>query len=186
MVMPLAYDELVLTLSPSVTLALRPSLRAAFRLNEKYDGFQPLYLAIREGNLTAINDLIDAAQAGHRYREPSIAELLAPEVIDHLLAFIPVLCGANDKGDDEPQTSEPISFEESFTQLYQIGTGWLGWTPEATWNATPAEIINAKEGRVQMLAAIFGKRDDTETIDATKGMPADLRKEINAIGRGQR
>lgn len=184
--MRLANDEMVLTLSPSVTMTLRPSLRAAFRLNEKYDGFQALYMAIREGNLTAINDLIEAAESGHRYREPSVAELLAPELIDQLLAFIPVLCGADDRAGEQPEAGEPISFEESFTQLYQIGTGWLGWTPEVTWNATPAEIINAKEGRVQMLAAIFGKRDDTETIDATKGMPADLRKEINAIGRGKR
>ena len=183
--MRLAIDEITLALSPGVTVILRPSLRAAFRLNEKYDGFQSLYLAIREGNLTAINDLIDAAQTGHRHRQPTIAELLAPEVVDQFLAFIPVLCGATDKGDDGPQSGEPLSFEEYFTQLYQIGTGWLGWTPDATWAATPAEIINAKEGRVQMLAAIFGKRDDTETIDATKGMPADLRKEINAIGKGR-
>lgn len=185
--MRLANDEISITLpSPGVTLTLRASLRAAFRLNEKYDGFHALYLAIREGNLTAITDLIDATQTGHRYRQPTVAELLAPEVIDQLLKFIPVLCGANDKSGDEPQSGEPMSFEEYFTQLFQIGTGWLGWTARETWDATPAEIINAKEGRVQMLSAIFGKRDDTETIDATKGIPADVRAEINAIGKGKR
>lgn len=181
--MRLADDHFMLTLGGKV-YTLRPTLRAAFYLHRKY-GFPELYQAIHGGNTTAITDLIDATQAGHRYREPTIAELLAPEVIDQLLKFIPVLCGANDKS-DEPQSGEPMSFEEYFTQLYQIGTGWLGWTPEATWAATPSEIINAKEGRVEMLAAIFGKRDDTETIDATKGIPADVRAEINAIGRGKR
>src|SRR5689334_3673537 len=133
--MRLANDEISITLpSPGVTLTLRASLQAAFRLNEKYDGFKSLYLAIHEGNLTAITDLIDMTQVGHRYRQPTVAELLAPEVIDQLLAFIPVLCGANEKSDAEPQSGEPRTFEEEFTDLYQIGTGWLGWTPETTWN----------------------------------------------------
>ncbi|QOZ76720.1 hypothetical protein XH83_15425 [Bradyrhizobium sp. CCBAU 53351] len=190
MVMPLANDELVITLSPSVTLTLRPSLRAAFRLAHSYSGFESLFQAISEGNLTAISDLITmtcADQLGWaeyaRNEDPSmIPALMAAR--EQLLAFIPALCGVTNS-DSEPQSGEPLSFEEYFTQLYQIGTGWLGWTPEATWAATAAEIINAKEGRVEMLAAIFGKRDDTETIDATKGMPADLRKEINAIGKGR-
>ncbi|MDA9529257.1 hypothetical protein ACM42_12675 [Bradyrhizobium sp. CCBAU 25338] len=185
--MRLANDEITLALSPSVTVTLRPSLRAAFRLNEKYDGFQALFLAIREGNLTAITDLIDATRIGHRYREPSIAELLAPEVKDRLLAFIPVLCGADDnKTDAEPQSGEPRTFEEEFTDLYKVATGWLKWPPSVAWSASIAEIVNARDGYLELMALRNGKRDDTETIDATKGMPADLRKEINAIGRGKR
>lgn len=183
--MRLANDEITLALSPGLTVILRPSLRAAFRLNEKYDGFQALYLAIREGNLTAINDLIDATRTGHRYRKPSIAELLAPEVIDQLLTFIPVLCGVSDKR-EQPETGEPRTFEEEFTDLYKVATGWLKWPPSIAWSASIAEIINARDGYLELIALRNGKRDDTETIDATKGMPADLRKEINAIGRGKR
>jgi hypothetical protein len=189
--MRLANDEMILTFSPSVTVILRASLRAAFHVHNKY-GFEALYLAIAEGNLTAIVDLISATCTNQptfvRYvasEDPSIVpELLATRA--RLLEFIPGLCGVNDKSGEEPQSGEPLSFEEYFTQLYQIGTGWLGWTARDTWDATPAEIINAKEGRVEMLAAIFGKRDDTETIDATKGIPADVRAEINAIGKGKR
>lgn len=184
--MRLADDHFMLTLGDRI-YTLRPTLRAAFYLSQKYDGFQPLYLAIHGGNLTAITDLIDVTQAGHRYRQPTIAELLAPEVIDQLLKFIPVLCGATVKSGDEPQSGEPMSFEEYFTQLYQIGTGWLGWTARDTWDATPAEIINAKKGRDSLLKSVFGgASDDTETIDATKGIPADVRAEINAIGKGNR
>ncbi|UVO33792.1 hypothetical protein KUL72_19920 [Bradyrhizobium arachidis] len=183
--MRLANDELVFTFSPGVTMTLRASLRAAFRLNDKYDGFQALYLAIREGNLTAIYDLIDATQASHRYRQPTIAELLAPEVIDQLLKFIPILCGANHKA-DEPQSGEPRTFEEEFTDLYKVATGWLKWPPSVAWSASIAEITNARDGYLELMALRNGKRDDTETIDATKGISADVRAQINAIGKGKR
>lgn len=184
--MRLANDEISITLpSPSVKLTLRASLRAAFHLCRKYDGgFQALYLAIREGNLTAISDLIDATKTGHRYREPTITELLAPEVIDQLLKFIPVLCGANDKS-DEPQSGEPRTFEEEFTDLFKVATGWLKWPPNVAWDASIAEIINARDGYLELMALRNGKREDTETVDATKGMPADVRAEINAIGKGR-
>jgi len=191
--MRLANDEMVLTFSPSVTVILRASLRAAFRLNDKYDGFQALYLAVHDGDTAAVADLIDATctnqslYAWSNFNAEQYGALGRRDVTDQLLPFIPVLCGASDNSDAEPRSGEPLSHEEYFTQLYQIGTGWLGWTPEATWNATIAEVLNAKKGRDDLLERIFGSSsDDTETIDATKGLSADVRAQINAIGKGKR
>lgn len=38
--------------------------------------------------------------------------------------------------------------------------GWLGWTPEQTYNAAIPDIMTAYEGRMDMLKAIFGGGDD--------------------------
>ncbi|MGY4332791.1 hypothetical protein ACVWWG_007208 [Bradyrhizobium sp. LB7.2] len=190
--MRLANDEINITLPfPGVTLTLRASLRAAFNLAHSYCGFEPLFQAIREGNLTAISDLITMTCVNRsewadyaRNEDPDmIPALMAAR--EQLLGFIPVLCGADDKSDDMPDTGEVISFEDAFTNLYKVGTGWLKWPPEVVWNATIAEIMNARDGYLELMALRNGKSADTETIDATKGMPAELRKEINAIGKGR-
>ncbi|MEH2469742.1 hypothetical protein V1281_001011 [Nitrobacteraceae bacterium AZCC 2161] len=79
----------------------------------------------------------------------------------------------------------PISFKEYHTRLFRIATGWLGWTPDEAWDATPAEILEAYQGRTEMLAAVFGgkKGSDDTTHDATKGkIEASIRDELNAIG----
>jgi hypothetical protein len=101
-----------------------------------------------------------------------------------LSEFVLILSGAKHKSDELAQAGDPISFEEYHTKLFQIGTGWLGWTPEATWNATPAEIINAHTGRRAMLTALFGgKRDDDQTIERKDGkLDSSVRAELNALG----
>jgi hypothetical protein len=183
--MRLADDTFTLTLG-SKTFVLRSSLRAASTLNLRYDGFQALSRAIADGHFSACADLISescdskswivyATNPGSAF----VRDVLAAR--DQLLAFVLILAGARSKT-DEPQTGKPISFEEYHTRLFRIGTGWLGWSPEVTWAATPAEILNAYEGRLDMLMALFGKRSEEDTIDAQAGLDRSTRDELNALG----
>ncbi|TAI63451.1 hypothetical protein CWO89_24080 [Bradyrhizobium sp. Leo170] len=111
----------------------------------------------------------------------AVREVLAAR--GQLIEFILVLIGAQDKtGGDKPQAGKPISFDEYFTQLFQIGTGWLGWSPAETWNATPAEIINAKRGRNAMLEEIFGRKSEDQAADVADGSFASVKGDLNAIG----
>jgi hypothetical protein len=182
--MRLADDELTITL-PSRVFVLRASLRAAFQLNLKYEGFQNLSRAIAGGNFSACSDLISATCTdSNRWtayvvtrESTAVRELL--DIRDQLLEFVLILAGAKSTSDEPAQTAEPITFDEYHTKLFQIATGWLGWSPADAWNATPAEITSAHQGRLEMLKAIFGgKRDDTEIDPAS---PKD-RAELNALG----
>jgi hypothetical protein len=84
-----------------------------------------------------------------------------------------------------PSTGEPIEPEELFTRLFNVATGWLGWTPEDAWSATPAEILAAKSGRTDLitdiLKAVFGSSDDTSTTSAS--YTADQLAKIEKLGR---
>jgi hypothetical protein len=187
--MRLADDEFKLDLGTR-SFTLRPTLRAAFALNLKHDGFQSLSRSIAEGSFSACDDLISASCTNDRLWTDytvmgdmkAVREVLAAR--DQLLEFVLILAGANSKSDEPAKAGKPISFEEYHTKLFQIGTGWLLWTPEATWNATSAEIINAHIGRRAMLTAVYGgKRDDEETIEAQGGkLDAKARAELNALG----
>lgn len=172
----------------SKNFTLRPSLRAAVRLHEDYNGLQNLYAAIGSGGVSAALDLISAACS-----DPRLVVLLAYEVDKHALetsiwsireqlqAFVLKLSGHDGEpaSDSEPtSTGKPIAYDEYFTMLYRIATGWLGWNPNVAWDATPAEIIEAKKGRIELLRAIFGGEDKQESEELTP----DLRDRLNAIG----
>lgn len=168
----------------SKAYTLRPTLRAAFDLNQKYNGFHNISRYLAEGSLTTAVDLINATivdpQAWAAYAlagNAVVRDLMAAH--DQLQDFVLVLTGANDKADDKPQTGQPISFEEYFTELYRLATGWLGWSPADAWDATPAEILNAQQGRVAMLKAIFGGNKDDQSADMTD---SSAKADLNAIG----
>jgi hypothetical protein len=177
-------DETKITVG-SKTFTLRPTLRAAVRLHKDYDGLQNLYTSLGSGSVTASLDLISAACA-----DPRLVILLAYEVDKHalensiwsireqLLAFVLKLSGYDDADKEPASTGTPISYDEYFTMLYQIATGWLGWEPNAAWDATPAEIIEAKKGRIELLRAVFGGEEKQESESLTP----DLRDRLNAIG----
>jgi hypothetical protein len=173
------------------TIHLRATLRAAFRLERTYEGFHNLSEAIALGHVAAFADLIREASddpkavdyyfdyVGNNPMLVSIMELREP-----LLKFILILSGADDKGGDKASSGPRITFEEYHTKLFRIATGWLGWTPEQAWNATLAEILEAHQGRTEMLASIFGggKKGDNE-IDLIKGRSdASARAHLNALG----
>jgi hypothetical protein len=187
----------------SQLFTLRATLRAAYSLNKKYKGFGNLARAITEGSFTAYQDIITVGcsdrAALREFNRPFTAPgadftPLAEAILanrEELIEFVAVLAGATEEVVADEASDERISFEEYHTQLYRHATGRLGWTPAQTWEAKPSEIINANEGRLafvaEILGAIFGKQDDGSTIDASAGkMTAEMRAELNAIGRGTR
>ncbi|WP_256807154.1 phage tail assembly chaperone [Bradyrhizobium sp. Bra64] len=156
----------------SKAYVLRPTLRAAFHLHQKY-GFPALYQAVAEGSFTAIMDLITATS--DTVPVASVRSIL--DAREQLLEFVLILSGA-DTSDDKPASGKPMAFDEYFTRLFQLGTGWLGWSPETTWNATTAEILSAREGRMEMLQALFGGKREEETANDLDS----VRDRLNAIG----
>lgn len=162
------------------TIALRPTLRAASYLHEKYDAFQSLAHDIGASHFSAALDLIEAC--ADTTPTATIGEILAAR--DQLIDFVLILAGAGEKSgsSNAPKGGKPISFDEYHAKLFAIGTGWLGWTAADTWNSTPAEILAARDGWLDMQKALHGSRDDEQAIDATDGSLANARDDLNAIG----
>lgn len=42
-----------------------------------------------------------------------------------------------------------LSFAEVAREAARVATGLLGWDPERFWQATPAELVTALEGRLR-------------------------------------
>lgn len=138
---------------------------------------------IRESSATRTDIPRTLESVGHYPLHEHIEALTAP-LIDHVFR----LAGADP---DSPQhetrherEDNRVRFSDYFERLFTIATGWLGWSPEQAWSATPAEIITAYNGRLDMLGAIFGtKTDDGADPDseAVKSGIAKL-KAIAAVG----
>lgn len=184
--MRLADDHIAIRLD-NETIHLRPTLRAAFLLCNAYGDFHNLVERIAECNLTAYADLIKHG-GGNDATNAFLAFVARAKIIgmmdirNELLEFVLILSGAKHREpEDKASTSEPIPFEEYHTRLFRIATGWLGWTPDQAWNATPTEILEAHKGRLEMLAAIFGSKKADAGISREEVTP-ELRARLNALG----
>lgn len=168
--MRLAANNFALQLGDK-SFDLKPSLRAAFHLHHKH-GFPELYQAILDGSYTASMDLITATS--DVMPVASISTIL--DAREQLLEFVLILSGADQSG-DQRSSGKPMAFDEYFTKLFEIGAGWLSWSPSQTWDATPAEIMTAHAGRLDMLKVIFGSGKDEQ---ASTEPPS--KDDLNAIG----
>ena len=124
-------------------VSLRPSLGAAASLEGRY-GFQKLFEAIGDGNLTVIADVIETSSECQDFLK-AIAGIplieIMRNVIETTTQHILALAGADqDQANSEPHSGETMPFSEYYKRLYQLGTGWLGWSPSVTWQSTPSEI----------------------------------------------
>lgn len=180
--MRLAEDEITISVSPK-QFVLRATLRAAFRLHQDHGSYAELSRAVADGSFSACSDLISHTCTDHKgwiyyqtTRPDVVRQVLANQ--ENLLEFVLILAGAKRSGDEPSEPTQPITFEEYHAKLFRIATGWLGWTPDVAWNATASEIINAHQGRTEMLGAIFGGKndDDVDTSDPR------ARAELNALG----
>lgn len=175
--MRLAEDEIVIRVAGGET-RLRPTLRAAMRLEGRY-GFEKLFRAVSEGNLTVVSEIIAETATAPSSLPDFLAKIASMPLRVGLEAVTgPVLnlvCALAGIDPDKPETDnsnaeagERITFAEYHARLYRIGTGALGWTPEVTWNATPAEIIEAYKGRAEFIRAIFGGTPDQDSEPGPK------------------
>ncbi|MET0171093.1 MAG: hypothetical protein ABW206_01650 [Agrobacterium vaccinii] len=149
-------EPIIVTIAKT-EIELRPSLRYAMQLERSPGSFRQLLADLSDGSLTAAVTIIEPHADGMLFLENRVLDEL-PRLQHSLTAYV-LQCTGIDP--DEPavkgkSTGKPQPFADYLTGLYRIGTGWLGWTPEITLDATPTEIIEANKGRMEMLKAIFG------------------------------
>ncbi|MFD1942737.1 phage tail assembly chaperone [Paradevosia shaoguanensis] len=150
---------------------LRPSLRASMRLVRRH-GLTGLLAAVQGFNVTIIMDVLREAAISPKLLLADIAAFGLGTVRNRLTGplaeFVLAIAGI-DPDDTAPAPSgKPIDPEQAFAKLFGIATGWLGWSPEEAWNATPAEIIAARNGRVDLITdvmkAVFGTTEEQTSI----------------------
>lgn len=172
-------EEIIVHLAGEA-IVLRPSLRHAIALERRPGSFKAALDAIEEGSLGIAAEIIRPHHPG-----VSLDAIFAhlDRLKPALFAYVAACAGIDEtaperrakaKTSGKPLPSVP--FAEHLVGLYRIGTGWLGWTPDQTLDATPTEIRLAYEGRVEMLRAIFGGTDDA----AEPATPEEKMKAIKA------
>jgi hypothetical protein len=183
----LADDITVILAGEAITL--RPSLRFAIRLERRPGSFAKLARDVMDGSLTAACDII-RDHADSRFLETRIFDAGIERLQSPLLAYVMALAGidpedapANDnaKNATVAYSRKSVPFSEHLAGLYRIGTGWLGWTPDTTLDATPAEISEAYQGRLDMLKAIFGA-SDTEDAPSNASLDDKFKSAFGSIG----
>lgn len=182
-----AYDGITLALGDHA-VRLRPTLRAADRLPSPPD----LWRAVLDLHTGTLADLITRTASDHREAEAFLAAMDATPlqtvrsaITAPLLALIAGFnpSTAETKGqasqtDARASTSaKPMALAEVVSTLYRRATGWLGWTPDTAWNATPTEISEALAGWIAMQEALHGtadkpaeKRPDAYTTERLAGI----------------
>jgi hypothetical protein len=188
--MPLANDETTITIAvagktPRV-FTLRASLRAAITLYNEHGSYSALAAKLAAGSFSACRSIIkhcctnpDELWRFEAFVNAGALHAAILENQDDLIRFVQIIAGADPDSDNPETTGKPMTFDQYHERLFEIGTGWLSWTPEATWNATKSEILAAYRGRMDMLKAIFGKADDTTDVD---GSDPNARAALNALG----
>lgn len=155
----LAADDITLTIGGE-TLFLRPSLRAAIRLERKH-GLPALAEGIATGNLTVLTAILGECGAPPDvFYGLSLGHAL-PEAMAAAADLLPLVYGFDREREEGPQkhrSSHTVTRAQHFAELYRIGTGQLGWTPSDTLDATPHEIIEASRGRSEFVISILRAR----------------------------
>ncbi|WP_343039068.1 phage tail assembly chaperone [Propylenella binzhouense] len=89
--------------------------------------------------------------------------MLAGSITEPLARLVYALAGIDPDADPDAEAKHKAAsttFREHHEKLFVLATGALGWTPAEAWQATPAEIMAAYEGRMELLAALFGGTPD--------------------------
>ena len=188
--MKLGADSIYIELAGEA-FELRPSLRTSMRLVRRH-GLTGLLAAAQGFNVTVIADMLKEAGVKPSVLMAEIASSGLGSVRNRLTSamaeFVLAIAGIdpNDSTHAKP-SGKPADPEQIFAQLFSIATGWLGWSPEEAWNATPAEIIAAKGGRTEMivevLKAAFGTSDTDKTGKPVDTYSPEQLREIEEQGR---
>lgn len=164
-------------------VALRPCLRLALQLERREGGFAKLLRDIDDLHLGTMADLIED-HAPHPMLVNRVFDAGLPNLRPALIAYVLALAGVDpEQAEQAAATSKrnTIPLGAHLLDLYRIGTGWIGWTPEATLDATPAEITEAFKGRQDMLKAIFGSGQTDKPKD-TRPLNEKFRSLFGGIG----
>jgi hypothetical protein len=184
MTMRLAPDDIVIRHGGSA-VRLRPSLRAAFRLQRRY-GLVNLAKAIAEGHLEIIGEIIAETSDSLDARRLLMAQVDANGVRDlkHLadpLTELVCACFGIVENEEHPaerreRHGNRFSIDDALSELFGIATGWLGWSATDSLAATPEQITIAYKAHVAKLKSIHGSADTSEDDTASD---YDPREEIS-------
>jgi hypothetical protein len=158
-------EEIIIVVADEV-VELRPSLRHAILLERRSGSFRQLIKDITEGSLTAAVEIIEL-HCDLPFLENRVFDTLE-EIQPRLIEFVLACAGIDatkQEDDQQGDASEARTFAEHLADLYKYGTGWLGWSPAVTLDATPAEISFALEGHIAMLKAIHGGGEPAKKHD---------------------
>jgi hypothetical protein len=186
-----ADSEIVLDHGGNAVI-LRPCLRAAAALERSHDGFDRLFQRIaefhtgtvREIILTAATDRKDAARFLDTMSRLPISRFV--EIAQASLARLVV--GFFPQGDDKPAApGKAVPWREAYRDFYRYATGWLHWSPDQAWNATPTEIVEAFAAHLDMLKAIHGPSENDESPEFQPDLDAKLDRDgLNKLrGKGR-
>jgi len=155
----------------SESAILRPSLRYALALEGRSGGIPGLIADLQDGSLTAYCDILRPHFGGGKFFTQQVFDAMN-ELQAPLIEFVFALTGIDPDAKHDASNSDGASvpLREHLISFFKIGTGWLGWTPEQTLDATVYEIRLAYEGRIELLKAIFGSPDPKPDTD---GMSLD-------------
>ncbi|WP_127559073.1 hypothetical protein [Nioella ostreopsis] len=180
----LANDVITLTHGGN-TVRLRPSLRAATHLERLHDGFEALFNRVDAFDTSTIREIIWVSATDREDADAYLSAVTnAPlrtlhatrnQIITLCTSLIPT---APDQEQSKPE-GKPMPWAEVYARLYKIATGWLGWTPNTAWAATPDEIAHAFDGLTEKLRAIHGSADEDE---ANTGPDEEQRAANEAAG----
>lgn len=180
-----AHDEVSIERGLSRRVRLRASLRAASHLERTY-GFERLFRQVDEFHYGTIRDVI-MITAIDRQEPVDFLEAFSTEPLIKFIAAVrdPIadLCRAFIPHADQGSTistGTPMAWPDVYRELYRTATGWLGWTPDAAWSATPTEINEAFAGHIAMLKAIHGSDDQAE--QPTNAYTAEHLEHIEELG----
>lgn len=157
------------------TVRLRASLRAALHLERLHDGFGPLFQRIDTFDTATIRHVILIAATDRSTAEAFLSHMatqpiraLAEATHGPLATLCAALMPSPTTSSAKPRTTsaKTMPWADYYSELFQIATGWLGWTPDTAWNATPAEITCAFDGHVAKLKAIHGSAEDQDDSTA--------------------
>ncbi len=152
-----AYEQVTIAHGGN-TVTLRPTLRAAATLEERH-GFPALFRALDDMNLTIISEIILSVSSSRqdaaaflflvpgRPLFPFFMAVRAP--LGELLSML--MPAPDPKAKHSTDKGKAMPWAEVYGTLYDSATGWLGWTPETAWNATPTEITRAMSAHFDRL-----------------------------------
>ncbi|TYB85522.1 hypothetical protein [Oceaniovalibus sp. ACAM 378] len=191
---PRAYcDEITLSYG-NHAVALRPSLRAAIQLERLHDGFPALLRKIEQFDTRTIAACITAGAPDRQAAQnlfiyaatgplSTFKQATQAPVIELVANLLPQPSGAPDDATSAATgTSTLQPWAKAFQDLFGIATGWLGWTPDAAWSATPQEITDAFTAHIEKLKAIHGAADDDTATVADNIYTSERLKQIEEQG----
>src|SRR5690606_13166945 len=167
-----AYNGIVLALGGN-TVRLRQSLRAASQLAAPPELFRHVvdfHLGtIREIILTAATDQQEATAFLAKIDSTPL-QIFSSTIVAPLATFIAGFTPADTSTDKQTSSGAPMAWPDVVKALYRRATGWLHWTPETAWNATPTEITEAFAGWIEHHEAL-NPRSDNESQATRKQKP---------------